>query len=122
PKGRGRRMGGLREHYFACSPNYFELVPILTSTGGAAMTTTPTRVQGSLEAHGIEPVGTVIWNPTTSQLYTAALKSGAGILAHGRPLVADPDKFTGRSPNDNFVLDEPGSSDRIWWGEVNHRL
>ncbi len=86
------------------------------------MTTTPTRVQGSLEEHGIDPIGTVVWNPTTSQLYTAALKSGGGVLAHGGPLVVDTGKFTGRSPKDKFIVDEPGSSDRIWWGEVNHPL
>ena len=51
------------------------------------MTTTPTRVHASLEEHGIDPIGEVVWSPTTSQLYTAALKSGAGILAHGGPLV-----------------------------------
>ena len=86
------------------------------------MTTTPTRVNAGLEAHGLDPVGTVVWNPTTAQLYTAALKSGDGALAHGGPLVVDTGKFTGRSPKDKFVVDEPGSQDRIWWGEINHPL
>jgi phosphoenolpyruvate carboxykinase (ATP) len=86
------------------------------------MTTTPTRVHASLEEHGIDPIGAVVWGPTTSQLYTAALKSNAGVLAHGGPLVVDTGKFTGRSPKDKFIVDEPGSSDRIWWGEVNHPL
>jgi len=27
--------------------------------------------------------------------------------------------FTGRAPNDKFIVKEPGSADRIWWGEVN---
>ena len=93
-----------------------------TATGGADMTTTPTRVHASLEGHGIDPIGTVVWSPTTAQLYTAALKSGDGALAHGGPLVVDTGKFTGRSPKDKFVVDEPGSEDRIWWGEVNHPL
>ena len=35
------------------------------------MTTTPTRVTAGLEAHGLDPVGTVVWSPTTAQLYTA---------------------------------------------------
>ena len=30
------------------------------------MTTTPTRVHASLEEHGIDPTGTIVWNPTTS--------------------------------------------------------
>ena len=86
------------------------------------MTTTPTRVTAGLEAHGLDPVGTVVWSPTTAQLYTAALKSGDGALAHGGPLVVDTGTFTGRSPKDKFVVDEPGSQERIWWGEINQPL
>ena len=86
------------------------------------MTTTPTRVTAGLEAHGLDPVGTIVWSPTTAQLYTAALKSGDGALAHGGPLVVDTGTFTGRSPKDKFVVDEPGSRDRIWWGDINHPL
>ena len=86
------------------------------------MTTTPTRVHGRASRHGLDAVGTVVWSPTTAQLYTAALKSGDGALAHGGPLVVDTGKFTGRSPKDKFVVAEPGSEDRIWWGEINHPL
>ena len=28
----------------------------------------------------------------------------------------------GRSPKDKFVVREPGSEDRIWWGEVNAEI
>src|SRR6476646_4842368 len=86
------------------------------------MTTTPTGVTAGLEAHGLDPVGTIVWNPTTAQLYTAALKSGDGALAHGGALVVDTGTFTGRSPKDKFIVDEPGSRDRIWWGDINHPL
>ena len=58
--------------------------------------TAPSRI--SLDAHGIIPSGSVIWNPTTSQLYTDALRRGHGALAHGGPLVVDTGKYTGRSP------------------------
>ena len=34
------------------------------------MTTTPTRVNAGLESHGLDPVGTIVWSPTTAQLYT----------------------------------------------------
>ena len=84
------------------------------------MTTTTTGT--GLDAHGITPRGRVIHNPTTAQLYTHALASGAGRLAHGGALVVDTGRFTGRSPQDKFVVDEPGSRDRIWWGEINHPL
>src|SRR5581483_9294629 len=42
--------------------------------------------------------------------------------AEGGPLVVDTGRFTGRSPKDKFVVREPGSEDRIWWGSVNQPL
>jgi phosphoenolpyruvate carboxykinase (ATP) len=68
------------------------------------------------------PSGRVVRNPTTAQLYTAALARGDATLAHGGSLVVDTGRFTGRSPHDKFIVDEPGSRDRIWWGEVNQPL
>ncbi len=81
------------------------------------MATTESRT--GLAVHGIEATGTVHWNPSTSQLYTDALTRGEGRLAEGGPLAVDTGKHTGRSPKDKFVVKEPGSEDRIWWGDVN---
>ena len=47
---------------------------------------------------------------------------GEGRLAEGGPLVVDTGRFTGRSPRDKFVVREPGSEGRIWWGPVNQPL
>ena len=83
-----------------------------------------TREQGrvGLSEHGLEPRGSVFWNPTTSLLYTHALERRDGRLAEGGPLAVDTGKHTGRSPKDKFVVREPGSEDRIWWGDVNAEL
>ncbi len=84
--------------------------------------TTDTRARTDLAAHGIQPAGTVHWNPTTALLYMHALKRGDGVLAEGGPIVFNTGVHTGRSPKDKFVVREPGSEDRIWWGDVNHPL
>jgi phosphoenolpyruvate carboxykinase (ATP) len=86
------------------------------------MTTTPTERHRSLEAHGVDPAGSVTWQPTTSQLYEHAIRRGDGRIAEGGPLAVDTGVFTGRSPKDKFIVSEPGSEDRIWWGEINTPL
>ena len=86
------------------------------------MTATELPGRVDLTDHGIDATGAVYRNPTTSLLYTHALARGDGRLAEGGPLVVDTGLFTGRSPKDKFLVDEPSSTDRIWWGEVNQRL
>jgi phosphoenolpyruvate carboxykinase (ATP) len=75
-----------------------------------------------LSEHGIRASGRIHWNPTTAMLYSQALARGDGVLAEGGPLVVDTGVHTGRSPKDKYVVREPGSEDRIWWGEVNQPL
>jgi phosphoenolpyruvate carboxykinase (ATP) len=87
-------------------------------------TTTQRQLRGpvGLADHGLSPGGRVHWNPTTALLYTHALLRGEGSLAEGGPLVVDTGHFTGRSPKDKYVVREPGSEERIWWGAVNRPL
>jgi phosphoenolpyruvate carboxykinase (ATP) len=85
------------------------------------MTTTSVDTHG-LEGHGLDPAGTVHWNPTVSLLYTHALLRGDAKLAEGGALVVDTGVHTGRSPRDKFVVREPSSEGRIWWGSVNQPL
>jgi len=84
------------------------------------MATTESRT--GLTIHGIDTDGTVYWNPTTSQLYAHALERHEGRIAEGGALAVDTGKHTGRSPKDKFVVREPGSEDRIWWGDVNAEI
>ncbi|MBX5475371.1 MAG: phosphoenolpyruvate carboxykinase (ATP), partial [Thermoleophilia bacterium] len=77
---------------------------------------------GARSDHGLDPAGRVLRNASTSQLYMDALRRNEAVLAEGGPLVVDTGRFTGRSPKDKFIVREPGSEDRIWWGDVNHPL
>ncbi len=72
--------------------------------------------------HGIAVRGRIYWHPTTSQLYEHALARGDARLAEGGALVVDTGAHTGRSPKDKFIVREPGSESRIWWGEVNAEI
>src|SRR5215218_8795769 len=83
------------------------------------MVTAAERGSVELSEHGLQPTGGVYRNPTTAMLYTHALERKQGVLAEGGALVVDTGFHTGRSPRDKFVVREPGSEERIWWGDVN---
>ncbi|CAB4395730.1 unnamed protein product [Rhizophagus irregularis] len=63
------------------------------------------------------------WNPSVAQLYEDALKyeTGSAISSTGALVTASGIK-TGRSPKDKRIVDEPGSTNDIWWGPVNTKL
>jgi phosphoenolpyruvate carboxykinase (ATP) len=88
-----------------------------------AIETTAARGGGvGLDAHGIEPRGAVWWNLPVAALYERALASGEGELAEGGALVVSTGAHTGRAPKDKYVVREPGSEDRVWWGAVNQPI
>ena len=73
-----------------------------------------------LSAHGIRNANTVWWNLSTPALYEQAVQRHEGNVAHLGPLVTRTGQYTGRSPKDRFIVEEPTTKDLIWWGKVNH--
>lgn len=71
---------------------------------------------------GFAPQYPVHWNLGPAALYEHALRRGEGVLAQSGPFCAVTSPHTGRSPNDKFVIEEPSSSEQVWWGKVNQRL
>ena len=61
-------------------------------------------------------------NLPTAELVEDAIRAGEGLIAAEGPLVVRTGKHTGRSPQDKFLVDEPSSSGKIWWGEVNRPI
>ena len=79
----------------------------------------PRKSSYGLDKNGLGNVGKAYWNLSTPALYQEALKRGEASLAAGGPLVALTGQHTGRSANDKFIVQEPGSEKNIWWGKVN---
>jgi phosphoenolpyruvate carboxykinase (ATP) len=73
---------------------------------------------------GISTEQRVYRNLTPSQLYEHALRRREGIVTSGGrgPFCAVTSPHTGRSPNDKFLVQEPDSTEQIWWGKVNQPI
>ncbi len=77
------------------------------------------KSEHGLSAHGIRNANTVWWNLSTPALYEQAVQRHEAMVAHLGPLVTRTGQYTGRSPKDRFIVEEPTTRDKIWWGNVN---
>ncbi len=68
---------------------------------------------------GLAQPGPLHWNWSTAALVETAVQREEGRLAHLGPLVTRTGFYTGRAAKDKFIVDEPSSSQNIWWGKVN---
>ena len=61
-------------------------------------------------------------NLSTAELYEHATRNGEGLISAHGSLVVRTGKHTGRSPQDKFVVREPSSRAKVWWGKVNQPI
>ncbi|NOU92580.1 phosphoenolpyruvate carboxykinase (ATP) [Paenibacillus sp. LMG 31456] len=67
-------------------------------------------------------IGRVSNNLPVSQLVEIALERKEGVLASSGALQVNTGKYTGRSPRDKFIVQEPPVMDHIDWGAVNQPI
>jgi phosphoenolpyruvate carboxykinase (ATP) len=90
---------------------------------------TPAQPQASalrsdygLANHGLTNLGQVYWNLPTEALYEEVIFRNEARITRQGALVAYTGKHTARSANDKFVVREPSSEDRVWWGPYNRPM
>ena len=76
----------------------------------------------NLESLGLHNINQVYRNLSVESLIEETVKNGEGIIGPRGATIVDTGKFTGRSPKDKYIVDEPSSSDKIWWGSVNKKI
>jgi len=81
------------------------LGPVISSTG--------------LDHAGLYFIGCAFWNFAPAALYEHAIANEEAELSADGAIVALTGDYTGRSPNDKFIVDEPSTSSEISWGAVN---
>ncbi|TYP95306.1 phosphoenolpyruvate carboxykinase (ATP) [Fodinibius salinus] len=72
-----------------------------------------------LDYLGLENNDKAIWNLNPPQLYEEAIENGEAVLTNDYALRVLTGKYTGRSPKDKFLVDQPSIHDDIDWGEIN---
>ncbi len=63
--------------------------------------------------------GAVIMDDAPAGLVERALRQNEGVLTVTGALSVETGKYTGRSPEDRFIVDTPDVHDKISWGKVN---
>lgn len=74
-----------------------------------------------LASQGITHPAKIYQNPARSLLVTEALDKREGQLTHTGALGVITSPYTGRSPNDKFIVEHQGTHN-IWWGDVNQKI
>ena len=81
------------------------------------MKTTATK-NPSLEQYGLKDV-TVNWNLSPEELQKITVDKGMGKETANGTLAINTGKFTGRSPQDRFLVKDDYTADKVWWGKTN---
>jgi len=61
-------------------------------------------------------------NISVESMVTDIVGNGEGVIGLRGAAMVDTGIYTGRSPNDKYIVDEPSSTDKIWWGPVNRKV
>ena len=77
----------------------------------------------NLETQGITGQEQVFWNLTSEELIEHAVNNGECVLSSSGAMIVNTGKFTGRSPNDKYIVDYGSEYDKeIDWGKINHPI
>lgn len=72
-----------------------------------------------LDSYGIKEAASVYWNLNTPELYEEVARRNEGVLSNHGALLVDTGEHTGRAAKDKAIVREPGSEDKVFWGDVN---
>ena len=92
---------------------------LINSTPDVGIRYGHTKETYGLDQLGMKNLGQVYRNLPIATLVEHALARTEGILAANGALCVKSGKYTGRSPDDKFIVDEPSSREEIHWNKLN---
>ena len=75
-----------------------------------------------LESLGLTGVDKVHRNLSVEKLIEETVINNEGVIGPRGATIVGTGKYTGRSPKDKYIVDEPTSTDNLWWGPVNQKV
>ncbi len=80
------------------------------------------RMQPDLRYLSISDTTRIHYQKDVPELVEKAIIHREGVLSDTGALVASTGQFTGRSPQDRYIVKDPLSQANVWWGEVNQPI
>mgnify|MGYP000471418864 FL=1 len=71
-----------------------------------------------LKKYGLKDVS-AHWNLSPEELQRITVAKNMGKETSNGTLAINTGKFTGRSPQDRFIVKDDYTTDKVWWGKVN---
>ena len=78
----------------------------------------PTTKTFSLKHYGIKDA-TIRYQLSPEELEEETIKKGQGQITKSGALAINTGEFTGRSPQDRFIVKDHITQDKVWWGDIN---
>ena len=72
-----------------------------------------------LDNYGIKEPARVYWNLNAPELYEEIARREEAVLSNHGAMIVDTGEHTGRAAKDKAIVREPGSEDKVFWGDVN---
>lgn len=118
-----RRVFSRRAHPKKSLPNAI-IAPsgnmhMMQSSGAMSTSSVTTSSAIGLDKLGITNPSKVNRNLSYEDLMAHEKKNGEGKFTKNGTFAVDTGKFTGRSPNDKWIVKQSPSAENIWWGNVN---
>jgi phosphoenolpyruvate carboxykinase (ATP) len=80
------------------------------------------KIELGLDKLGLKNIGKIHRNLPIESLIEHTILNQEGKMGMNGATMVDTGKYTGRSPLDKFIVDEPSTNGDLWWGSVNRKV